>query len=85
MGVSSFAIFFMKLKLEWHSIIFTSIGGIVGIIFGELSSSSNKQIFQNIPVMYIKVLRLKFFYFGSVILTKRKICVKITGIVNMID
>jgi hypothetical protein len=35
MGVSSFAIIFMKLKLEWHSIIFTSLGGITGIIFGE--------------------------------------------------
>ena len=35
MGVSSFAIIFMKLKLEWHSIIFTSLGGIAGIIFGK--------------------------------------------------
>ena len=37
MGVSSFAIIFMKLKLEWHSIIFTSLGGIAGIIFGEMN------------------------------------------------
>jgi hypothetical protein len=38
MGVSSFAIIYMKLKLEWHSIIFTSLGGITGIIFGNFNS-----------------------------------------------
>ena len=39
MGVSSFAIIFMKLKLEWHSIIFSSLGAIVGIIFGQFPTS----------------------------------------------
>lgn len=34
MGTSSFAIIFMKLRLEWHSIFFTSIGGVFGVIFG---------------------------------------------------
>jgi uncharacterized membrane protein YfcA len=34
MGSASFAIIFMKIKLEWHSIIFCNIGGIVGLVFG---------------------------------------------------
>ena len=46
MGVSSFAIIFMKLKLEWHSIIFTSLGGIAGIIFGEFNCKSFKLFFK---------------------------------------
>jgi hypothetical protein len=34
MGSASFAILFMKIKLEWHSIIFCNIGGILGLIVG---------------------------------------------------
>ena len=30
-----FSTLFMKLKLEWHSIVFVNIGSIAGLIFGD--------------------------------------------------
>ncbi len=56
MGVSSFAIIYMKLKLEWHSIIFTSLGGITGIIFGNFDfdrSTFKKYIPLNFDVVLL--------------------------------
>jgi hypothetical protein len=35
MVTASFAILFMKIKLEWHSIIFCSTGAFFGLIFGK--------------------------------------------------
>ena len=35
MVTASFSILFMKIKLEWHSIIFCSAGAFFGLIFGK--------------------------------------------------
>jgi hypothetical protein len=32
---ASFAILFMKIKVEWHSVIFCSFGAFFGLIFGK--------------------------------------------------
>ncbi len=34
MSAASFAIFWMKIKIEWHSVVFCGFGAIFGIIFG---------------------------------------------------
>ena len=34
MTAAAFTIFWMKIKLEWHSIIFCSFGAIFGIVLG---------------------------------------------------
>jgi len=34
MSAAAFTIFWMKVKLEWHSLIFCSLGAIAGMIFG---------------------------------------------------
>ena len=34
MTAAAFTIFFMKVKIEWYSLVFCSIGGVVGTIFG---------------------------------------------------
>jgi len=35
MVCASFTILWMKIKLEWHSIVFCSFGGIFGLILGK--------------------------------------------------
>ena len=35
MVTAGFCILFMKIKVEWHSIIFCSIGAFFGLIFGK--------------------------------------------------
>ncbi len=35
MSAASFSIFWMKIKIEWHSVVFCSAGGIFGIVFGR--------------------------------------------------
>jgi hypothetical protein len=36
MTSAAFAIIWMKIQLEWHSIIFCSFGAIFGLVFGKL-------------------------------------------------
>ena len=34
MTAAAFTIFWMKIKLEWHSIVFCSLGALFGMVFG---------------------------------------------------
>ena len=34
MTAAAFTVFFMKIQLEWHSLVFCSVGGLLGTIFG---------------------------------------------------
>ena len=34
MSCAAFAIFFMRVRIEWHSVLCCSLGGLVGLIFG---------------------------------------------------
>jgi hypothetical protein len=36
-GSGGFCIIFMKIKVEWHSIIFCNLGSLFGLIFGEFT------------------------------------------------
>jgi hypothetical protein len=38
MVCAAFTIFWMKIQLEWHSIVFCSFGGIFGLILGRIFS-----------------------------------------------
>jgi hypothetical protein len=38
MTSAAFAIIWMKIQLEWHSIIFCSFGAVFGLVFGELEA-----------------------------------------------
>lgn len=38
-----FTIFWMKIKLEWHSIIFCSFGALFGMVFGKLFVTTQTQ------------------------------------------
>ena len=35
MGCASFTILWMKIQLEWHAIIFCSVGAFFGMVFGK--------------------------------------------------
>jgi len=54
MSAASFTIFWMRIKIELHSIVFCSLGAICGIIFGlevvdeQLSSEEKKIIFVSV-------------------------------------
>ena len=54
MSAAAFTIYFMKIKLEYHSLVFNSIGGIVGLVFGlhmidpNLSAAQKKMYFVSI-------------------------------------
>ena len=38
MTAAAFTIFWMQIQLEWHSIIFCSLGAMFGMIFGRCSA-----------------------------------------------
>ena len=77
MGVSSFAIVFMKLRLEWHSIIFTSLGGTIGVIFGKKIGIDN---FFKIPILCLLFLfRTKLHSWAFIFIGKRVILPLLEG------
>jgi len=43
MVCASFSILWMKIQLEWHSIIFCSFGGVFGLILGIILISNGHQ------------------------------------------
>ena len=64
MSAASFSIIFMKVLIEYHSILWCSIGGAVGVIFGLeiidplLSSSQKKMVFVSIWISFAFALFL---------------------------
>ena len=53
MTAAAFTIFWMKIKLEWHSIIFCSFGAIFGIVLGfevkQFKLTKRDKNFYNVP------------------------------------
>ncbi len=39
-GSAGFCIMFMKVKIEWHSIVFVNMGSLVGLVFGKKSDTN---------------------------------------------
>ena len=57
MVTAGFCILFMKIKVEWHSIIFCSIGAFFGLIFGKYYNFLNW--FKH-PILQIAICKDKF-------------------------
>ena len=50
MTSAAFTILFMRIKLDWYSIVYTTLGGIPGLIFGL------EYVFPAMPSPYPKVM-----------------------------
>ncbi len=59
MTAAAFTIFWMRIKLELHSVFFCSFGGLLGMIFGKLDVEySFPHVFlKNRHTRFLKVLR----------------------------
>ncbi len=60
MVCAAFCIIFMKIKLEWHSIIFCSIGALFGLIFGTAFTERFDNILKS-KTWILKLLNFRTF------------------------
>ena len=61
MSCAAFTILFMRIKLEWHSILFCNLGALFGLILGK--NVNKKNVESNSNVLYVMMARLADFLF----------------------
>ena len=56
MTAAAFTIFWMKIKLEWHSVVFCSFGAIFGMVLGlEVGNTSHSTICVKLIKSYVYI------------------------------